>query len=124
MEASASTVLVVEDDRSMRLLCRVNLELEGHRVLEAGTIPDARELLASEKIDFVLLDVHVGGESGYDLIETIRDQQQQAAIALITGSAEVGSNERALVDAVLPKPFELEDLSSAVNRHLGTTAER
>ncbi len=108
----------------MRLLCRVNLELEGHRVLEAATIPDARELLASENIDFVVLDVHVGGESGYDLIDSIRAKHRQAAIALITGSAEVGAEERALVDAVLPKPFALEDLSAAISRLTGTTADR
>lgn len=124
MEAEARTVLVVEDDRSMRLLCRVNLELEGYRVLEAPSIPDARELLASESIDFVVLDVHVGGDSGYDLIQQIREQHAGAAIALITGSAEVGPEERALVDTVLPKPFALEDLTAAIGLHTGTTATR
>ena len=36
------TVLVVDDERSLRLLCRVNLELEGHVVHEAGTLAEAR----------------------------------------------------------------------------------
>jgi CheY-like chemotaxis protein len=124
MAAEARTVLVVEDDRSMRLLCRVNLELEGHRVLEAPSVPDARELLASERIDFVVLDVHVGADSGYDLIQQIREDQTGAAIALITGSAEVGPEQRALVDTVLPKPFDLEDLTAAIGQHAGTTASR
>jgi CheY-like chemotaxis protein len=124
MAAEARTVLVVEDDRSMRLLCRVNLELEGHRVLEAPSVPDARELLASENIDFVVLDVHVGADSGYDLIQQIREDQTGAAIALITGSAEVGPEQRALVDTVLPKPFDLEDLTAAIGQHTGTTASR
>ena len=37
-EEAATTVLVVEDDASLRLLCRLNLELERYRVLEAGTV--------------------------------------------------------------------------------------
>ncbi|HEX9416764.1 MAG TPA: response regulator [Gaiellaceae bacterium] len=122
MESGVRTVLVVEDDRSMRLLFRVNLELEGYRVLEGATIPDARRLLDSEQIDFVVLDVHVGGDSGYDLIDAIRDRHRQAPIALITGSAEIGAEERARVDAVLPKPFALEDLIAAIGRLTGSAA--
>lgn len=122
MDAGARTVLLVEDDRAMRLLFRVNLELEGYRVLEAPTIPEARDLLASEQVDLVVLDVHVAGESGYDLIGPIRERQ--AAIALITGSAEISPDERALVDAVLPKPFALEDLSAEIDRLAGSTASR
>ena len=43
---AAQTVLVVDDDDSLRLLCRVNLELDGYRVLEAGSLAEAREALA------------------------------------------------------------------------------
>jgi DNA-binding response OmpR family regulator len=122
MSRDRQTVLVVDDDASIRLLCRVNLELEGHRVLEAPTVPTARELIASEEIDFVILDVHVAGESGYDLIDSIR-AQQRAPIALLTGSVEVTSSDRERVDAVLPKPFDLADLSGAITRLTGAAAE-
>ena len=62
--AAAHTVLVVDDDDSLRMLCRVNLELEGYRVLEAGTTEAAAETLASEPVNAVLLDVHVGEADG------------------------------------------------------------
>ncbi len=58
-------VLVVDDEPSLRLLCRVNLELEGYRVLEAATRrrgDDARARAGD--IDVVLLDVHVGADDG------------------------------------------------------------
>jgi DNA-binding response OmpR family regulator len=122
-ESGGRTVLLVEDDDSLRLLCRLNLELDGHRVLEAPSVPRARKLLASEAIDFVVLDVHVGSESGYDLIDTIREQQR-AAIALLTGSAEVGPHERDRVDLVLSKPFELGHLTGAIDRLTGAGVER
>jgi len=107
----------------MRLLCRVNLELEGHRVLEAPTVPDAEDLIKSEKIDFVILDVQVGGRSGYELIDTIREEQR-APIALLTGSVEVEPQERERVDAVLSKPFDVGDLAGTINRLTSAGAER
>jgi two-component system, cell cycle sensor histidine kinase and response regulator CckA len=115
MPAHPATVLLVEDDPSMRLMCRVNLELEGHTVLEAGTIGEAHVLLESNDVDLVLLDVHVAGQEGYELIAPIR-AKGGAAIALMTGTAEVGPAERALVDHVMQKPFSLEELNGTVRR--------
>jgi DNA-binding NtrC family response regulator len=110
----ADTVLVVEDDSAMRLMCRVNLELEGYRVLEADNLRRARELIAGEPIDVMLLDVHVRSEHGYELLGLAREHDIQ--VALMTGSAKVGAEERGLVDAVLPKPFKLDELHTTVRR--------
>jgi CheY-like chemotaxis protein len=112
---SAATVLVVEDDPALRLLCTVNLELDGHRVLEAPTLRDAREHLAREPVDVVLLDVHVSGEMGYDLIDPIRGRGG-IPIVLMSGTAEVTPADIERVDAVLSKPFEPEDLAMLVTR--------
>jgi DNA-binding NtrC family response regulator len=49
------TVLVVDDSDVVRLLLRVNLETEHHRVLEADSVADARRILAAETIHLVLL---------------------------------------------------------------------
>ena len=97
----------------MRLMCRVNLELEGYRVLEADNLDRARELINGEKIDVVLLDVHVQSGNGYDLLGLARERDIR--IALMTGSAKVGELERSLVDAVLRKPFEIDELHSTVS---------
>lgn len=110
-----ATVLVVEDDPALRLLCSVNLELEGHRVLEAPTVDVARSHLETEEIDVVLLDVHVGSQSGYDLIEPIRGRGE-TPIVLMSGTAELTQADRERVDAVLSKPFEPEDLAMLVAR--------
>jgi len=109
-----TTVLLVEDDGAMRLMCRVNLELEGYRVLEADHLARARELIVGERIDVLLLDVHVRCEDGYDLVGLA--QENGIPIALMTGSSKVGAPERELVDAVLSKPFKIEELHSTVSR--------
>jgi CheY-like chemotaxis protein len=84
-------------------------------VLEAPTVDAARYHIAREAIDVVLLDVHVGPQSGYDLIDPIRDRGT-TPIVLMSGTAEVTQADRERVDAVLSKPFEPEDLAMLVTR--------
>jgi DNA-binding response OmpR family regulator len=106
-----STVLVVDDDASIRLLCRVNLELEGYRVFEAASLGQARALIDSERVDCMLLDLHVGNEHGYALLDELRASEQDIGIALLTGSSKIDDDRRVEVHAVLPKPFTLEQLT-------------
>lgn len=110
MAGAARTVLVVDDDDSMRMLCRVNLELEGYRVLEAPTVESAQEQLRDDAVDVVLLDVHVGAGSGFAVLDDVG----AARVALFTGSFEVDAARREQVDAVLTKPFTLRELSDTV----------
>jgi DNA-binding response OmpR family regulator len=105
------TVLVVDDDGSIRLLCRLNLELDGSRVLEAASVAQAREHLAAEHVDVVLLDVHVGSENGVVFMHELRRTHPGVKVALLTGSDRV---EDTGSDAVIPKPFSLEQLTATV----------
>src|SRR5205085_11224829 len=114
--AKPATVLVVDDDASMRLLCRVNLELEGYRVLEAHTVETARELLAGEPVRVVLLDVHVGPGDGRELLRDVRTTRPDVAVAFMTGSADVDELAEVKADGVLPKPFSLTELTGLVAR--------
>jgi DNA-binding NtrC family response regulator len=109
------TVLVVDDDRSLRLLCRVNLELEGHRVLEAGTLAEARALVERETPDVVLLDVHVGNEDGLELLDELEALDAPARVVLLSGTSEIGPELRDRVAGVIGKPFDLERLVAAVS---------
>ena len=112
MHPGGSTVLVVDDEASLRLLCRVNLELEGYRVLEAATLDEARAALADVDVAVVLLDLHVGPEDGRDLLDELRGQETSTAVVLLTGAAEAEGNERA--DRVIVKPFEPAQLARVV----------
>jgi DNA-binding response OmpR family regulator len=115
----SETVLIVDDDASIRLLCRVNLELEGWRVREAGSLREARARLATGDVHTVLLDVHLGSESGVALVEEIRRDHPRARVALLTGSVGVPQGEGASVDAVIPKPFTLKELVGTVRSLAG-----
>jgi DNA-binding NtrC family response regulator len=108
------TVLVVDDAPAIRLLCRVNLELDGHSVREAGTLGAARDALGHDDVSLVLLDVHVGPEDGLAFLDELRRDHPRLPVAMLTGSADVDRVQEHGPDAVLGKPFELDHLRDVV----------
>ena len=120
MSTGVGTVLVVDDEASLRLLCRVNLELEGHRVLEAGTLAEARETIERVPVDLVLLDVHIAGQDGRDLLEELRARDDDIRVVMLTGSVDVTGQRLASADRVVAKPFEPLALVATVREVLTT----
>jgi DNA-binding NtrC family response regulator len=119
------TVLIVDDEYPIRFLCRVNLELDGYRVLEAAEVAEARRLLETEEVDVVLLDLNVGRERTDDLLEELRRRKPPMPVALVTGSTDLLAPERPEADAVLAKPFAVDELTETVRRLTAlSTAER
>jgi DNA-binding response OmpR family regulator len=120
MTGAADSVLVVDDEPSIRLLCKVNLELEGYRVLEAASLQAARAALRRERVSVVLLDVHLGADDGRDLLAELRMSRPELPIALFSGSSEALAIADLGADAIIPKPFPLEDLTGTVARLTGS----
>lgn len=112
--AHGRDVLVVDDEAALRLLCRVNLELEGHRVREASTLAQARAELERAVPDVVLLDIHVGADDGLELLDEIETLDLPTRVVLLSGTSDVGPDLRDRVDVVLGKPFDLRRLAAAV----------
>jgi DNA-binding NtrC family response regulator len=108
------TVLIVDDDASLRLLCRVNLELDGYNVLEAPSVAAAEDALAVDVVDLFLLDVHIGADDGLALMRSLRDRKHVAPVVLFTGSAQLDAATIREADGVVPKPFQLEQLLDVV----------
>jgi DNA-binding NtrC family response regulator len=116
--------LVVDDEPSIRLLCRVNLELDGHEVLEAHSLATARATLEEQEVDVVVLDVHLGGERSDPLVAECHGRRPPIPVVLVTGSVEITHPGLSDADAVLPKPFELEALLSTVRNLAQVHAHR
>ena len=123
-DGGGATVLVVEDDASLRLLCRLNLELEQYHVLEAGNLDQAEALVRQEPIDVVLLDLHVAGRHGMELLPIIRAELPRAAICLLSGTSETDPPMQEGVDAFVRKPFDIEHLNATVGRLTNLALER
>jgi DNA-binding response OmpR family regulator len=114
MAVGGGTVLVVDDEPSLRLLCRVNLELEGLRVVEAATLAEARAVLEREHVDVVVLDVHVGSGDGRDLLDELRAAESATRVVMLTGSVEPSGGRFTAADRVVTKPFEPVQLVATV----------
>jgi two-component system, response regulator AauR len=110
------SVLVVEDDPSLRLLCRMNLELEQFRVREAGTVEEARAAVGAERPALVFLDVHLHGLPSDALLDELRSGG--VPVVIVSGSADI-AEYRGRADAVLAKPFEPAALVAAARRFVG-----
>lgn len=106
-------VLVVDDDEAMRALVRTTLELQGARVHTAAGIEEA---LAHEgPFALVLIDLALGGERGDALLARLRAEGRVERSILITGSPDAELDPCGAPDAVLRKPFELEELARAID---------
>ena len=116
MKGDPATVLVVDDEPSIRLLCRVNLEVEGYRVREAGTLAEAREEIARDGVRVALLDVHLGSEDARGLLRELREHHRDVRVALLSGAAGRERIARDEADALIPKPFVPEQLVETVRR--------
>lgn len=68
------TILVVDDDPAIAELMRDFLEADGFRVVLAGEAPAAQRALAAQRIDCILLDVQLPGQSGFELCRWVRQQ--------------------------------------------------
>ena len=111
---AATRILVVDDDSSVRLVWRANLELEGHEVLEAHSLRTARATLEEEDVAVVVLDVHLHGERSDPLVAECHDRRPPIPVVLVTGSVELTDPRLREADAILPKPCELDQLLSTV----------
>ena len=109
-------MLVVEDDPNLRLLCRVNLELEQFDVREAGTLDEARAAVGAARPQLVFLDVHLHGEATDVLLGELR--AAGIPVVVVTGSADP-RQYRDRADEVLGKPFEPSALIEAARRFVG-----
>ena len=116
METHAGSLLVVDDDPSIRLLCRVNLEFEGWTVHDAATLSEARAFLADGEIRILLLDVHIGPESGVDFLDEVRREHPAVRVAMLTGSVGRTTVDDTTPDGVIAKPFTIDELTQTVER--------
>ncbi|HEY2636875.1 MAG TPA: HD domain-containing phosphohydrolase [Solirubrobacteraceae bacterium] len=89
-----TAVLVVDDDAATRALLQAILEPAGYDCLLAADAQEARRILAERRVDLMLCDVGLPGESGLDLVETL-DEDRDVAVVMISGRDDPELAERA-----------------------------
>ncbi len=99
---------------SLRMVCRVNLELDGFRVRETAGIVDARAAVAAERPSLVFLDLHLGAGASDGLLDELIGLG--IPVVLVSGTVDVTAYE-GRATAVMPKPFDPSDLVATALRH-------
>jgi len=120
------TILLVEDEDSVRQLVRETLEARGYHVLEAANANAALTLAAShvDSIHLVITDVVMPGLSGHEFIERLLPTRPDAKVLYLSGYAQDAFAIPLPADAqkaFLQKPFTLQSLARKVREVLKTT---
>ncbi|HJQ20585.1 MAG TPA: response regulator [Gemmatimonadaceae bacterium] len=117
---SSATIVVVDDDQTVRRVVARQLERAGYGVLEASDGEDALRVMTEhhEPVDLVVSDISMPAMDGLELVELLRNAYPELPLLLISGqSAEFLMAQRDRIpDGVhfLAKPFEYEALTSRV----------
>lgn len=121
------TMLVVDDEPLIRSALSKFLEQRGYEVLTSESGEDALELLRRHKVTGMLLDVHLPGISGIDLVPRIMELEPDVALLMLTAVNDATSAalcmQRGAMD-YLTKPIDLEHLSRAIQRALESRLAR
>jgi DNA-binding response OmpR family regulator len=114
----STNILVVEDESHLAQGLLFNLRAEGYAVQLAMDGETALELLATEPMDAIILDVMLPGRDGFSVAAELRAQQNFVPILMLTARGrpeDVLSGFSAGADDYLPKPFDLAILLARLN---------
>ncbi|MFI1199527.1 response regulator [Streptomyces sp. NPDC020883] len=118
MPGLSGRILVVDDNKVIRQLIRVNLELEGFEVVTAADGAECLDVVHQVRPDVVTLDVVMPRLGGLHTAARLRSDPRTwdipIAIVSACGRSEVDSGESVAIDAYLAKPFEPMDLVRTV----------
>ncbi|HEY3448344.1 MAG TPA: response regulator [Myxococcales bacterium] len=117
--AATATVLVVDDDPAIRAICSEVLANVGYRVIEAGTMVQARGVVREQHPDMLLLDIVLPDGDGLAFLEELKEERaaRHMSAIFITAKGETSSKVRALklgADDYLVKPFDALELAARV----------
>ncbi|RMG84477.1 MAG: sigma-54-dependent Fis family transcriptional regulator [Candidatus Dadabacteria bacterium] len=119
------TILVVDDDRSIRRSLQLHLKRRGFRVLLAGAAREGLDLAGRESPDLVLLDLRLPGEDGFWFLDRFRDLRPDTPVVVITAyddmTTAVEAMRRGAMDH-LGKPLDLGHLDAVIGKALDLAA--
>jgi DNA-binding NtrC family response regulator len=119
MTTTLPPLLVVDDEKNMRLSLETIMSEEGYQYRAADSAEEALKMLAQEEFFMVITDARLGGMSGYEFLSTVKTRLPDLPVLMITAYA----TPKLAVEAIkagaidyLAKPFAPEELLHAVAR--------
>ena len=112
-------ILLIDDESGLRRTMRLTLESMGHRVSDAASGAQTRDLLHQHRFDIAFLDVRLGRETGLDLLPLLLRQASPPDVVVVTAYASIDSAVEAMRGGAfdyLPKPFTPDQLRVVLDR--------
>ncbi|HYE66597.1 MAG TPA: response regulator [Pyrinomonadaceae bacterium] len=121
-KATRATILLAEDDRSIRRFLEIILQRAGYEVIVAADGLEAMKMVLTKTIDAVITDAVMPHLNGYELCRFLRRHAQLSHLPVILLSglerADDGCEEKCRADAYLSKPVRPEELNACLTRLL------
>jgi DNA-binding NtrC family response regulator len=127
MTRSEHSILVVEDEQTLRAAMVRHLRREFGQVLEAHSCAEALELLQREQIDAIVADVHLEDGDGFQILDAMERSGVSPATVLMTADRNIENAINAVqrqVNGFLLKPFELDALDSTLHTAIAGRSPR
>ncbi len=121
MDMQNKSILVVDDDESVRKLIQMTLRRQGYRCAAAANSQEARQLLDIEPCALLLSDIHMPGESGLDLVAHVKSRYEDMAVIIITVVDDIETAQRALsldIYGYIVKPIDKNQIVIGVTNAL------
>ena len=125
--AREATILVVEDDRSLREALAMNFELRGYRVLAAADGEAGVRLAFDERPDLIVLDLMLPGLDGFEILGQLREKEIDVPVLILSARGQVSDKVNGFrlgADDYVTKPFQLPELIARVERMLRRRSRR
>ncbi|NNF52443.1 MAG: phosphate regulon transcriptional regulator PhoB [Gammaproteobacteria bacterium] len=128
---SAVTVLILEDEHAVREMIAFGLRRAGYKVNEAEVVRAARESIANDRPDIVIVDWMLPGASGLEFIRALKKDKETSDLPVIMLTARGSEDDKVSglesgADDYLTKPFSQKELQArirAVLRRFGGGAD-
>lgn len=113
-------ILLAEDDETMVGLLTTLLRMDGFEVKAVDADEDIAAVVQRDCPDVLVLDVHLSGQNGLDVVESIRkaDRNHRIRVVMISGLNVKEESLRRGADAFLLKPFMPDDLMRVLHRNV------
>jgi two-component system chemotaxis response regulator CheY len=112
-----TTILLVEDDQTIRELARMMLDADGYRVLSAGTAHEALAMLEQDPdVDLIFSDMQMPGGDGMTMVRELRRRAVTIPALLTSGMKHPDTAALPTHTGFLPKPYSHAGLLAALQR--------
>lgn len=116
-----TTILITDDERSIRNALKEILEFENYSTFEAENGQEALEILNKEKIDLVMLDIKMKGMDGIEVLENLKELKPEVPVIMISGHGTIQIAVEATKNGAfdfIEKPPDLNRLLTSVRNAL------